>query len=200
MPTPARTSLEAIVSAGREALAAGGLDALTMQHVATAVGVRAPSLYKRVRDRSDLIRLVVEDLLRDLTNTLDAAASTGDPTLDLRALARAFRTFARLQPNGFGLLFSPLPEASAPDPELVVLGSAPVLRSVEALVGAEQALPAARTVTAWATGFVRMELAGAFQLGGDVDAAFEYGIEHLVIALGSREDTAPEHADSAPAP
>ncbi|HBF81970.1 MAG TPA: TetR family transcriptional regulator, partial [Streptomyces sp.] len=38
------------------------------------------------------------------------------------------------------------------------------------------ALDAARLVTAWATGFIEMEISGAFRLGGDVDRAFEYGL------------------------
>jgi hypothetical protein len=40
-------------------------------------------------------------------------------------------------------------------------------------------------VTAWANGFIGMELAGAFRLGGDVDRAFEYGIAHLVEAISA---------------
>jgi len=61
--------------------------------------------------------------------------------------------------------------------------SAPVLRVAAALVGEDDALPAARTVTAWANGFVTMELSGAFRLGGDVDRAFDYGVERLADAL-----------------
>ncbi|MFG1916818.1 TetR-like C-terminal domain-containing protein [Micromonospora sp. NPDC048898] len=46
-----------------------------------------------------------------------------------------------------------------------------------------RALDAARTLTAWANGFVSMELAGAFKLGGDVDQAYEFGIARLADAL-----------------
>ena len=64
VPTPARTSPEGIVIAARGILESEGLDGLTMQRVADTVGVRPPSLYKRVRSRGDLLRLVVEDVGR----------------------------------------------------------------------------------------------------------------------------------------
>lgn len=183
MPTPARTSLEAIVAAGRRALAEDGLEGLTMQRVAGDVGVRAPSLYKHVRNRAELVRLVIEDVLRDLAATLEKAVTAEHPDADLRALARAFRRFAHRNPNAYGLLFSRVPEEFAPDRRLLEEASAPMLRTATALAGSDRALPAARTLTAWATGFVRMELAGGFQLGGDVNEAFEYGIDRLAAAL-----------------
>ena len=54
MPTPERTSYAEIVAAGRDILEESGPTGLTMQSVAQRVGVRAPSLYKRVRDRDAL--------------------------------------------------------------------------------------------------------------------------------------------------
>jgi hypothetical protein len=51
------------------------------------------------------------------------------------------------------------------------------------LVGDEHALDAARLFTAWATGFLHMELAGAFRLGGDVDDAFDYGLRRIIAGL-----------------
>lgn len=183
MPTRARTSLEEIVAAGRAVVDAEGVGALTMQRVAAAVGVRAPSLYKRVDDRTALVRLVLEDALRELRARLDAAATTGDAGRDLAALADTFRSFAREKPGAYALLFGPADDGARPDPALLAEASAPVLRTAEALVGVDGALAAARTVTAWANGFVSMELAGAFQLGGDVDDAFRYGVDRLRVAL-----------------
>lgn len=183
MPTPARTSVEGIVAAGRAILARDGLEGLTMQRVAAATGVRAPSLYKRVSGRAALVRLVAANAVTELGRALDAAATSGDPVRDLRAQAIALRTFAQRDRHAFALVFAPPAEGGVTDPALLADAAAPVLRVVTDLVGPVQALSAARTVTAWASGFLRMELAGAFQLGGDVDQAFDYGISLLVDAL-----------------
>ncbi len=47
----------------------------------------------------------------------------------------------------------------------------------------ERALDAARLFTAWATGFLNMELAGSFRMGGDVDEAFEFGLATIQAGL-----------------
>jgi AcrR family transcriptional regulator len=186
VPAPARTSREAIVAAGRNLLEQGGPGALTMQAVAEAVGVRAPSIYKRLRDRDELVRLVTEAVVRDLGAVLHAAAVTGEPRSDLRALVRAARGFAHRHPQGYALVYAPAPEPARPDGEVLAGATAPLLAVTATLVGEEQALPAARTVVAWLHGFLTMELAGAFRLGGDVGEAFEFGVERLVEVLAGR--------------
>ena len=88
MPTPERTSLAAIVDAGRDILETAGPTGLTMQAVAERVGVRAPSLYKRIRDRDALLTAVAEASADALTSRLETA---GD---ELPLLAAAYRSFA----------------------------------------------------------------------------------------------------------
>lgn len=173
MPTPERTSLDEIVSAAARLLESGGLAAVTMQAVAQEVGVKAPSLYKRVRDRETLLGLVGGAAADDLTGRLDAASG-------IEELLLVFRRFAHERPEAFRLLFT-----TTVDADKLAATSAPVLRATTAAVGADHALDAARLLTAWATGFVTMELAGAFRLGGDLDDAYDYGIAHLVNSLGS---------------
>ncbi len=181
MPAHAQTSTAAIVAAGRRLLEERGMDALTMRAVADAVGVRAPSLYKRVRGRSDLVRLILEDAADELTAALDAAAGTGDPAADLRALATAYRRFAHANPVAHRLLFTP--DASAGAPARSERSSVTLLRLAAELAGQDDALPAARMFTAWANGFITMELAGAFQLGGDVQRAWDFGLGRLLAAV-----------------
>lgn len=171
-----------IVQAGRALVEEVGLDGLTMQAVAVAVGVRAPSLYKHVPSRGDLIRLIAEAVLKDLGAHLEAALD-GDPVKDLSAVARAFRDFAHHNPEAYRTVFAQLPEGWAPDQAAFLGASRAVLQTAESLVGEEHALDAARLVTAWAHGFLTMELSGAFRIDGDIDQAFEFGLDRLTRSL-----------------
>ena len=166
-----------------------------MQAVADRVGVRAPSLYKRVRNRDELIARIAE---ADAPGAERAPRRRGRPDARARtratswpALARAVRAFAHERPAGYRLIFGPGAELRLSDAALADASGA-VLRIAGELAGDEHRLDAARTITAWANGFVSMELAGAFRLGGDVDRAFEFGIARLTVAL-----TAPRSAASA---
>ena len=181
MPAPAQTSTAAIVAAGRHLLEERGMDALTMHGVAEAVGVRAPSLYKRVHSRSDLFRLILDDVADELTSALDAAASSDDPVTDLREMVANYRTFAHSNPVTYTLMYAPLtvPGATARSTR----SSARFLRVVAELAGQPQALPAARTIVAWAHGFITLELAGAFRLGGDVEQAWDFGLDRILAAV-----------------
>ena len=78
-----------------------------------------------------------------------------------------------------------LPPGSRPPAELNAAAAAPLVELAGRLAGPDQALEAARLITAFAHGFVSMELSGAFRLGGDVDAAYRYGVDVLVDALGN---------------
>ncbi|MCK8478442.1 TetR/AcrR family transcriptional regulator [Microbacterium aurugineum] len=173
MPTPERTSIAEIVAAGREILETAGPAGLTMQAVAARVGVRAPSLYKRIRDRDALHTAVAVATIDALTARLEEARD------DLAGLAHVYRGFAKENPEGFRLMFT----IAAPQ-DALARSAAPVIRASSALVGDDDALDAARLFTAWATGFLQMELAGAFRLGGDVDRAFEYGLTRLIAGMG----------------
>lgn len=178
MPTPDRTSLDEIVAAAREILEDDGLAGLTMHAVAQRVGVRAPSLYKRVQSRDDLVRFVAEATLADLASRLPDDA-------DAPQIANEFRRFAHERPAAFQLVMATGRHGPAPRAEYIQAASVAVLRVAGELAGEEHALEAARTFTAWANGFITMELAGGFNLGGDIDRAWEYGVERVVAAISA---------------
>jgi AcrR family transcriptional regulator len=186
MPTPDRTSLDEIIQAGRDILETEGITRLTMQAVADRVGVRPPSLYKRVRSRDDLVGLIAEATVRDLGERLGRVGTSADPRRDVAELARAFRAFAHARPAGYQLIFAPGPDIARPSLDSLTRATAPVMRVAANLAGEQHVLEAARTITAWANGFISMELAGAFKLGGDIDRAYEFGIACLTDALGGQ--------------
>jgi AcrR family transcriptional regulator len=184
-PAPARTSNDAIVSAARHILEADGLEAVTMRAVADAVGVRGPSLYKRVPDRAALLRAVADGVIDDLARTMARAVETGEPRRDVTAAVHAYRRFVLANPSGYRLLFADLPPEALPDSERIAALGGPIVVAMAGLVGEERALVAARTVVAWAHGFVTMELAGAFRLGGDLDSAYAFGVESILAGVGA---------------
>lgn len=176
MPTPDRTSLDEIVLAARDLLETEGLAGLTMNAVALRVGVRAPSLYKRVESRERLIRLVAEATLTEFASRLDGASGA-------REILDGFRAFGHERPAAFQLVMTPAAGVPTARDEFGAAASAAILRIASELAGQDHALVAARTLTAWAAGFVSMELNGGFRLGGDLEEAWEFGASHLVAAV-----------------
>ncbi len=185
-PAPARTSNDAIVRAARAILEADGLAGLTMRRVAEEVGVKGPSLYKRVPDREALLRAVAGAVIADLSATMARATRSDDARADLADVASAYRTFVRRNPNGYRLLFTDLPSGASPDPEILAALGQPVVAAMARLTGDDSALDGARTLVAWAHGFVSMELSGAFRLGGDLDAAYTYGVAAILAGVSER--------------
>lgn len=184
-PARAKTTDDAILRAATRLVEEGGLEALTMQAVAATVGIRAPSIYKRLRDRAALVRAVQESVTSELAAELRRVSVGDDARTDLEAMADAYRAFARRHPGTYGLLFTALPDemrVSAASNEAAV---EPLFAALASLVGDDRAgtLAAARLVVAFVHGFVSMELAGAFRLGGDVDAAWHSSVATILDAL-----------------
>ena len=174
MPAPAKTSDEQVVTVARALVARSGAGALSMQAVAAALGLRAPSLYKRFPDRAALLSAVEERVLGELEQTVRRAAPDG-----VRALAHAYRNFGKRHRHLYELLFS---GATRDDPAALAArlrAVQPALDLMTSLVGKKRALAATRVLTACVHGFVSMESAGEFRLGPGVEQAFELGLRML---------------------
>lgn len=186
MPTPERTTTEEILSAARDILETDGLTGLTIAAVAKRVGIRSPSLHKRVGTRDELVGMVADATVADLADLLQILArdQTLEPRETLAHLAYGFRNFAKEHPVGYQLIFGPGPKAMRPRTETLVRATGALVTAASRLVGPADALAAARLLTAWAHGFVSMELSGAFRMDGDVDHAFVYGLDTVINSLG----------------
>ncbi len=168
-----------------------GYDSLTLAALAGQLGVKVPSLYKHVASLADLRRRVALDSLRGLDEALRGAAVGRAGSDALRAVAHAYRRYAREHPGRYtaGL------RAPGPDDEegrAVAAGAAELVLAVVRGYGlhGDAALHAVRAVRAALHGFSSLEQAGGFGLPYDVDVSFE----HLVTTL----DTGLRHRSAAP--
>lgn len=150
---------EEILDAAEQIIEAEGAEALTMRRLADEVGMQAPSLYKHLRDKDELLASLQERALEAMGSKLAAAG-------DLVSLGRAYRSWARAHPALYELTTRrPLARArlaAGTEDE----AAAPVL----AAVGGDE--HRARALWAAAHGLVDLELADRFPPGADIDAAW----------------------------
>lgn len=176
MPAPLRVTHADMISATRAIIERDGIDAVTMSAVAVSLGIRPPSMYKKVADRRALLELVGNDVAEDVLSALRSADRLdATPRAALIAYARAYRAVAATSPQAMTLLFTHPAGTSGPIRELLDK----LLTAVSAATPSDP-LPIARTLTSWLFGFCTLEQAGAFRSGGNVDEAFEWGLANVV--------------------
>lgn len=79
MPRPPNPRLEEqILKAARKLWKKGGENALTMRAVAKAAGTNTPAVYRRFRDREDILRALLQCIRLEFAEVLQAAASPED--------------------------------------------------------------------------------------------------------------------------
>jgi AcrR family transcriptional regulator len=159
-----------IADAARALLDAEGPQALTMRRIADVLGIKAPSLYKHVPDKTSLEALVVAAGFAELASTLAAAAGHADGDSVLVAIAAAYRAYALAHPHLYRLMnYQPLRRDLLPA-ELEAQAAQPLAEAV----GYDEAR--ARAMWAFAHGMVSLEIDGRFPPDADLDQAWRTGL------------------------
>jgi len=73
----------------------GGTDGLSLRAVASALGVKAPSLYRYFPHKEVLEAAVAEEIFNLMLGEFRAASESADPETRLRRLADTYLRFAR---------------------------------------------------------------------------------------------------------
>jgi AcrR family transcriptional regulator len=150
---------EQAIAAARALLEAEGEGALSMRRIAAELGMRAPSLYKHMDDKSALEVALITEGITELGEALTGAGPS------LADMALAYRSYALDHPHLYVLMTQrPLPRDRLP--EGLEERAAIPLRAV--LPDENQA----RAVWAAAHGLTILELNGRFPPGADLDAAW----------------------------
>lgn len=176
-PRPGLTR-DRLVAAATELIDREGLEALSLARLARRFGVKTPSLYNHVDGLAglrDAVRLAGIETLGDALSRAALGRSGGTA---LRAVAHAYRAFAREHPGLYPLTLAPGAgaEEGAAAGRVVEVVTA-VLRGY-GLEG-DGALHATRVLRSALHGFTDLERAGGFGLPLDVDASFEALLDAL---------------------
>ena len=165
-----------LVEVARRILESQGPDGLTMRALAAGMGMQAPSLYKHVVDKDELTALLIAEAFRDWGQMMDGAMAAlparATRTKRLRALAKAYRTWAVAHPHLYRL-------ATGGELQRELLPEGLEAWAAEPVVTAAGGEHRARATWAFAHGMTILELDGRFPPGADLDAAWEAGINRL---------------------
>jgi AcrR family transcriptional regulator len=161
----------AVVEAAARIADADGLDAVTLARLAGVLGVRTPSLYSHIGGLDDLRQRLAARGAAELADAMQEAAAGRARGDALRAVAAAYRDYAREHPGSY---------AAAQRAALVAGGDAGaravrVFTAVLAGYGlaGDDAIHATRAVRAALHGFAALEAGGGFGMRQSVDESFE---------------------------
>jgi len=182
----ARRTLDraAVVEAAAELLDELEGGELTLAMVAQRLGVRAPSLYNHVAGLDDLRHAVALLGLRELEARIARAAigKAGDDAL--RAVAAAYRDFARERPGLYPFTLR-APEPDDQSRQCAAEDILTILRLVLEPYGLtpEDTIHAIRALRSLLHGFVSLELAGGFGMPVDLDQSFARMVDGYIAGL-----------------
>ena len=199
LPGPKREDLNRrLIKVARTILETEGLEALTLRAAARLAGVSHMAPYRHYESKDDLLAAVAEEGFKSLTAAMDQTADgTSDPQVRLRALARAYLTFAFGNPALYRLMFGAnLPNRSR-FPGLVAAchdcssRCVAVVAPEAGLDGKNLALPR-KAIATWSFvhGLASLAIDGLVPLPEKTDPAFLDEVDALQAAANLRADSA----------
>ncbi len=191
MPYPAKISRDTIIAQARAMIEADGVDKLSVNALATALGVKTPSLYRHFPEphpednKLGLKTLILQAINQDTETRMYAElyAMFETPASDedrIVAIAHAYRNFGRNNPVTYGLLYTNTINELRTDQDEAVQRVLRLQNLIGQISGEEDSLPAIRGMWALTHGFVMLELAGQFRRSGDLTEAFEKAIRAYI--------------------
>ncbi len=161
-----------------------GLERLTLVRIASELGVKTPSLYEHMDGLEGLRRALRLRGLETMASGFRRAATGRSRDEAVRALADAFRSFAREHPA----LYEATVHSAETEPPEVRAAAAEVLDVLFAVLAGygirgEQAVHATRYLRSVLQGFTSLELAGGFGMPTQLEASYRRIVEALLVNL-----------------
>lgn len=174
MPYPSQITRETILDTARALIEGGQADNLSLNQLAAALNVKAPSLYRYFANKTDLLRALNTTTIEQLTATMQAAANQPAPVMQrLVAIGHAYRAFARAHAAVYTMMYTNTQDELRPDDNLLLNLALPLQSVFAEYCGEANALPALRGAWALLHGFVTLEINQHFRRSASTDTAFE---------------------------
>ena len=183
MPYPSQVNREIIVEKAREMIDSEGVDHISLSKLATALGIKAPSLYRYFDNKTELLQAVNTLTVQHLAGACLASIKNSDaqtPQERLLVMGDAYRAFAREHRATYILAYTNSSAEMRPD-DAMLPGIALPLQAVFAeLTGENDALAAMGGAWALLHGFLMLELNQQFRRLNDTSATFTQVLEAYI--------------------
>ena len=184
MPKRPGLTKEKLVDAAIDIINQEGLDNLTIAALSAKFSVKPPSLYNHIDSHEALQQAITLRGIKSITLVIQKAAMGRAGYDALKAVAIAYREFAKSQP---GLYEMTVRSHEGQDPELAAAQREAVDAFTRILKGyhldEEKALHAVRCIRSSLHGFVALEIQGGFGLPLSIEESFDYHLRILDCGL-----------------
>lgn len=153
-----------VIELAEQILEAEGYDAVTMRNIAQRLNIKAPSLYKHMAGKDDILVALQEKALNSMGDALNVSDGS------LAGIAAAYRKFALAHPKLYEIATSRPLERDRLTPGVEDRAALPLLTATNGDINM------ARAVWSVAHGLVDLELRNRFPEDADVDAAWQVAI------------------------
>ncbi len=181
-------TLESVVAAAAQIADRDGLEALTLARLASALGVKPPSLFNHVNGMPALRRELRLLALRELGEALACSAigkSRGD---GVRAMAAAYRAFVRKHRGIYAETLSAIDED---DRELAAAADRIIGVCMSVMNGysltRREAIHAIRALRTIGHGFASLEAARGFGMPINIDESYAWLVNNFIAGLDAAQ-------------
>ncbi|MFD3166158.1 TetR/AcrR family transcriptional regulator [Herpetosiphon sp. NSE202] len=185
MAYPAQTDYPTIIATAQRLIERDGVEQLALAGLASELGIKAPSLYRYVANKTALLKGVVTITIQQLFETYSQALNTSadDPQSQMLAICHGHRQFAHAQPKNYALAFTAASAEQRADSTSLVEMVLPVQAIMAQISGQQHSLSALRGMLGLIHGFVLLELNQQLQRGGDLSAAFDFAVRSYLAGV-----------------
>ena len=178
-PYPAQLTRDELIETAWELVEANGFDQLSLSKLAAEFGVKAPSLYRHVKNKAALLKAINEYTEARLFDAFRIALDQADdnPHTQTIALVNAQRQFALSHPTTYTLMYTTRNPDSRPDPAAQEQAVLPLQALMAQISGEADSLHALRGLLALVHGFAMLEINNQLRREGDIGEAFQRSVE-----------------------